>query len=138
MFPKCSSETFQSRGCEDKEEQLTALPHTHALARSLLEAGAGRSRFCWDEERRSRAGTAMAPLETTGAPRSDPAPRRRLALTGKTDPSFIQNSRKWICAARLCWAASPGSPVGRGDWDGVIAQGELGGDRSNGSRGQGD
>lgn len=71
-------------GCEDKEVQLTALPHTRALARSLLEAGAGRSRFCWDEERRrSRAGTATAPLETTAAPRSDPAPRGRLALTTK-------------------------------------------------------
>lgn len=55
----------------------------------------------------------------------------------------LKTPEKWIGAARLCWVASPGSPVGRGDCagvkqDGSIAQGELGGDRSNGSRGQGD
>lgn len=79
-----------SQGAVKTKKQLTVLPHTHALARSLLEAGAGRSRFCWDEERKmSRAGTATAPLETTGVTRSDPAPRGQLALTRKTDPSFI-------------------------------------------------
>lgn len=67
---------------------LTALPHRLALARSLLEARAGTSRFCWGEERRRRAGRALGPVETTGATRTDPA--ARLALNRKTERFYIK------------------------------------------------
>lgn len=120
---------------------LTALPHTLVLAHTLLEAGAGRSGFCWAEERTSRAETASAPVEMVAAMGANPAPHSQLALDGKTHTG-VHLKETQIRKLVSC-AVSPGSPGGRGDCDGVkqgglIGQGELGGDRSDGSRGQGD
>lgn len=43
------------------------LPHILVLARSPRAARAGRSRFCWDEERGSRTATKEAPVQKMGA-----------------------------------------------------------------------
>lgn len=57
--------TFITRSVHDgsKKCSLTMPPRILVLARSLLVADAGRSRFCWDEERRSRAAAEEDPVQ---------------------------------------------------------------------------
>lgn len=50
-------------GEETDPDKKTLPPHRHELAHSPLAAPSERSRFCWDEERRSRAAAEEDPVQ---------------------------------------------------------------------------
>lgn len=54
-------------GGETHPDRQTLPPRTLVLARSLLAVRAGRSKFYWGEERRSRAAAEEDPVQTKGA-----------------------------------------------------------------------
>lgn len=54
-------------GGEAHPDRKSLPPRTLVLARSLLVVRAGSSRFCWDEEQKSRAATKEDPVQMKGA-----------------------------------------------------------------------
>lgn len=121
-------------------------PRTPALARSPPAARAGRSRFCWGEERRRRKRSRAAAEEAPGRRRAaaaatgrDTSSRRHRPLRGRSRGREVVHGSRRSVTHNSFQRLSPGSPIRDGeDGDGLSWQGESDGDRRERSRGPGE